>query len=70
LALSKLKPPGTKRLKLEYDGPLSNFCFQMQLAPLHTGLGFTFYDSFSSMYRRHNGTAVQVDPIKPVLKAP
>jgi hypothetical protein len=42
----------------------------MQLAPLHTGLGFTFYDSFSSMYRRHNGTAVQVDPIKPVLKAP
>jgi len=27
----KLKPPGTKRLKLEYDGLLSNFGFKFKL---------------------------------------
>ena len=27
----KLKPPGTKRLKLEYDGLLSNFAFKFNL---------------------------------------
>ena len=27
----KLKPPGTKRLKLEYDGLLSNFGFKFNL---------------------------------------
>ena len=27
----KLKPPGTKRLKLEYDGLLSNFGFKFSL---------------------------------------
>ena len=27
----KLKPPGTKRLKLEYDGQLSNFGFKFNL---------------------------------------
>jgi len=29
----KLKPPGTKRLKLECDGPLSNFAFKFKLLP-------------------------------------
>jgi hypothetical protein len=28
---SKLKPPGTMRLKLRYDGPLSNFAFNLNL---------------------------------------
>jgi hypothetical protein len=27
----KLKAPGTKRLKLDYDGPLSNFGFKFNL---------------------------------------
>jgi hypothetical protein len=27
----KLKAPGTKRLKLKYDGPLSNFAFKFNL---------------------------------------
>ena len=27
----KLKPPGTKRLKLKYDGPLSNAAFKFSL---------------------------------------
>ena len=32
-----LNAPGTKRLKLSYDEPLSNFAFEIQLAPLHGG---------------------------------
>jgi len=28
---SRLKPPGTKRLKLKYEGPLSNFGFKFIL---------------------------------------
>jgi hypothetical protein len=27
----ELKPPGTKRLKLQYDEPLSNFAFNFNL---------------------------------------
>ena len=27
----KLKPPGTKRLKLKYDKPLSSFAFKLNL---------------------------------------
>jgi len=36
----KLKPPGTKRLKVKHDKSLSillQFCFQFQLAPLQHG---------------------------------
>ena len=56
-----LKAPGTKRLKLKYEKLLSSFTFNFQLAPLHTG--------------RHpgvppRGRAVQVEPMKRVLKAP
>jgi len=35
-----LKAPGTKRLKLNFDKPLLillNFCFHIQVAPLHQG---------------------------------
>jgi hypothetical protein len=28
---TKLKAPGTKRLKLKYDGPVSNFAFKTNL---------------------------------------
>jgi hypothetical protein len=35
---SMLKPPGTKRLKLNYDNTAFNFCFQIELAPLHHGV--------------------------------
>jgi len=38
---------------------LLHFCFQFQLAPLHQGLPAGV-----------RGRAVQVDPIKPTLKAP
>ena len=30
-----LKPPGSKRLKLEHENTAFKFCFQFQLAPLH-----------------------------------
>ena len=36
-----LKAPGLKRFKLKYDKSLSillQFCFQIQLAPLHHGI--------------------------------
>jgi hypothetical protein len=33
----KLKPPGTKRLKLEYDGLLSNFAFNCNLRRYNMG---------------------------------
>jgi len=35
----KLKPPGTKRLKLEYDGTAFKLWFRIQLAPLQRGGG-------------------------------
>jgi hypothetical protein len=70
-----LKATGLKRLKLkEYDELLSNvcqFCFEMQLTPLHGG-------RHRHLFRRRNaepglplqdhGSAVQVDPIKSTLK--
>jgi hypothetical protein len=65
-----LKPPGTKRLNPKYDKLLSNllsFCFRFQLAPLQHG------DRRAGAVRRHVrelGRAVQVEPIKPTLKAP
>jgi hypothetical protein len=35
----KLKPPGTERLKLICDDPLSIFAYKTQLAPLQLGAG-------------------------------
>ena len=32
-----LKPPGTKRLKLQYDGPLSNSAFKFNLRRYRKG---------------------------------
>jgi hypothetical protein len=66
-----LTVPGTKRLKLTHDKPLSilpTFWFQFQLAPLQHGHSA----AAPSRRRRHRhlGGAVQVDPMKPKLKAP
>ena len=65
-----LNPPGTKRLKLKYDKLLSiillQFCFQIQLAALHQGAS----PATAPARPPRRGRAVQVDPIKPPLKAP
>ena len=50
------------RLKAKCDDALSNFCFQLQLAPLRRGA--------AALHRHAQGGAVQVDPMKPALKAP
>jgi len=56
----KLKPPGSKRLKLEYDGLPSNLGFKFNVRRYTERPGGD--DA--------NGRAVQVDPIKPALKPP
>ena len=64
-----LKAPGTKRLYLKYDKLVSTFAFKFNLRR-YTASPFL---SSSSLPRRcggNRGMAVQVDPIKPVLKAP
>jgi hypothetical protein len=38
----KLKPPGTKRLKLEHDVPLSNFAFKFNLRRYTSAQGTVF----------------------------
>ena len=70
---STLKAPGTKRLKLQYGETGFNFWFQFQLAPLQHGergdAGRHCGADGHSAVRRH-GWAVQVDAMKPTLKAP
>jgi hypothetical protein len=56
----KLKPPGIKRLKLEYDGQLSTFGFNISLRRCNEG-----EEESSSEVRRCRMTAS-----KPVSKAP
>ena len=56
-----LNAPGTKRLKLNYDTLLSSFAVNFNLRRYKEG-------SFAGASGR--GRAVQVDPIKPTLKAP
>jgi len=63
-----LKPPGTKRLKLNCGYTGFNFCFQIQLAPLQHGAD-TDHVCAPLDAGRH-GRAVQVDPIKLTLKVP
>jgi hypothetical protein len=77
----KLKPPGTKRLTLKCDEPLSSFAFKLNLRRYIAAA-----DGVSAA-ARHDvrngrsaaaagvragslGKAVQVHPIKPTLKAP
>jgi hypothetical protein len=58
----KLKPPGTIRLKLEYDELLSSCAFKFNLPRYILALRRATYAAL--------GRAVQVDRIKPTLKAP
>jgi len=73
-----LNAPGTHRLKLEFDGLVSNFAFNFNLRHYSwdamvvcTQLGYptAYVYAVSSAYFGQ-GSAVQVDPIKPMLKAP
>jgi hypothetical protein len=67
----KLKPPGTKRLKLEYDVTAFKLWFQIQLAPLLRGVGRRRHARAPVLCQQPaRGKAVQVHPIKPTLKAP
>jgi len=71
-----LKAPGYKRLKSKYDEVLSillKFCFQFQLAPLQHGRVLARLGErcvARDGVPLHRGKAVQVDSIKPTLKAP
>jgi len=57
----KLKAPRTKRLKLSYDVPPSNFACKFNLRR---------YSQSADPIHAFHGRAVQDDPIKPMLKAP
>jgi hypothetical protein len=61
----KLKPPGTKRLKLM----LSTSAFKFNLRR-YTGGGRPLAAPLGTPHRVRRGRAVQVDPIKPKLKPP
>ena len=71
----KLKPPGRKRLKLIYGGPLSNFAFNLNLrcyTMVYTRQPDEAdeYNFFSGARFVQLGRVVQIDPIKPTLNAP
>jgi len=70
-----LKAPGTRRVETKIRLPAFKLWFQIQLAPLHHGrlialktldLGKNRLTSVPAEF----GRAVQLDPIKPKLKAP
>jgi len=65
---SSLKPPVTKRLKLEYDKLLSIFGLEFNLRRYNKA----YYKKMCSELVKKNfpGRVVQVDPIKPVSKPP
>jgi len=41
----KMNPPGTERLKLKYDDPLSNFAFRFNLRRYNTAVSFNGADA-------------------------
>jgi hypothetical protein len=57
-----LKPPGTEHLKLKCDVLLSTFAFKFNLRRYTVERG--------EDRARARGRSVQVDPLKPTLKAP
>jgi len=59
-----LKAPGTMRLKLKHVKLLSSFAFNFNLRRYIAAL------ELALLYREGRGRAVQVDPMKRVLKAP
>jgi len=67
----KLKLPETKRVKLKWDEPLSNFAFKFRLRHYIKGGGVGWMGTGRALLPVHAiGKAVQVDPMKPMLKAP
>jgi hypothetical protein len=63
-----LKAPGSKRLKLRYDEPLSKFAFNFNLRRYSAETALEYL--MKSPPKLQQGKAVHVDPIKPELKAP
>jgi hypothetical protein len=51
-------------LKLKCDAPLSNVCFQFQLAPLQLGAAHRHLPRVARGAPQHQGKAVQVASIK------
>jgi hypothetical protein len=69
-----LKPLGTKRLKLIYDGPLSKFAFKLSLhrytwARARAWSGWSWRPPTCTRWTSR-GAAVKVEPMKPVLIGP
>jgi len=62
-----LTAPGSERLKLKCDDPLSNFGFNFNL---RCYIQEDFKTMIAAAASSALGKAVQVDPIKPTLKAP
>jgi len=65
-----LKAPGAKRSKLKYAEPLSNFAINFNLRHYIKELTFAARGGEKLGICGRTGEAVQVDPIKPMLKAP
>jgi hypothetical protein len=65
---ARVQPAWFQRLKLKFEKTSFEFCFQCQLAALRHG-GRAQHQSRDRVAGIH-GRAVQVDPIKPTLKAP
>jgi hypothetical protein len=65
---TKLTPPGTKRLKLKCDMPLSTSAFNFNLCRYITDE--MHIPATSAAIAPHGKAVVQVDPIKATLKAP
>jgi len=65
---SKLKPPGSKRLKLKFNVLLLNFAFKLKLRR-HTTVDINLITSltflFKSLVQPHRGVDFKVAPPKP-----
>jgi hypothetical protein len=66
----KLKPPGTKQLKLKIDILLSTYAFKFNLRRYKVGPGCGRAPHGLRRRVPHEGRVLQVDPMKPKLKPP
>jgi len=64
-----VKAPGIRRMKLRYDGPLSNFALKFSLRRYNSPCRRRQYCRLL-LLPSPLGRAVQVDPIKLTLKPP
>jgi hypothetical protein len=65
-----LKAPGSGRLKLKCDEPLSNFAFKFNLRRYSMGAIQQVVQRACDTGTAEHGRAMQADPIKSTLKAP